>query len=297
VSEEKGLWEIITENSYQSRIIDKRKIIELPLSRSFGKYAIYFSERSYTHPAVMNIELAEWIINKYTQRGWTICDPMAGIGTVPIVAALNGRNCIAFDIEDEFVMEIHNNYNNVMNTCLTPYGEVKAWQADVRELKNLRQWPARFDFICFSPPYLPDRPGKKKTRYQEDAERGYTQGAGCFRYNYSDNPMNIGNPRSYDEYKQLMLQVYLSCFSILNEYQKMVLVVKNGVRNGKTVDLAKDTIKLCEDAGFKLEDRHWFKVQMPSFFVIENVKKWYDKNPSAIFHPYSVFEDVIAFQK
>jgi DNA modification methylase len=294
---EEGFWEFLVDNSYQNKEVDPRKIIDLPLSRSFGKYATYFSDYSHKHPAVMNIELAEWVILKYTQKGWNLCDPMAGIGTVPITASLNQRNCVAFDIEDAFVREILNNFRHVKTTCLAETGKVLAWQADVRKLKSVRPWPMHFDFVFFSPPYLPDRTGRKKTRQQEDAERGYTQGAGCFRYYYSDNPLNIGNPRSYDEYKQLMLQVYLSCFSILDNYKKMVLVTKNGVRNGETVRLDEDTIELCEHAGFRLVDRYWFKVQSPSFFVMENVRKWYAKHNGETTHPYSVFEDVLVFQK
>jgi len=290
-------WNYVVEHSYQSKEVDTRYVIDLPLAKSFGKYGIYFSKESHKHPATMNVELAEWVINKYTQKNWNICDPMAGIGTVPIVAALNERNCVAFDIEERYVKEIMNNYNNVTTTCLTPVGKVLAWQADTRELKNLSSWPMRFDFLFFSPPYLPDKPGRKKTRYQEDEERGFSQGEGCFRYHYSDNEMNIGNPRSYDEYKQLMQQVYLSCHAILNDYKKMVLITKNGVRNGKVVSLDTDTIKMCQAAGFNLISRYWFKVQQPSFFFIENVRKWYAKFPEMEYHPYSVYEDVLILER
>jgi DNA modification methylase len=297
MGEEEGYWQYLIDNSYQSKEVDIRKVLDLPLSRAFGKYATYFTDYSRKHPAVMNVELAEWIILKFTQKGWNICDPMAGIGTVPIVASLNNRNSVAFDIEDQFVREIQNNYRNVEMTCLTQTGKVLSWQADVRKLKNVRPWPMHFDFLCFSPPYLPDRPGKTKTRYEEDAERGYTQGAGCFRYHYSNNPLNIGNARKYEEYKQLMLQVYLSCYSILDNYKNMVLVTKNGVRNGETVRLDTDTIKLCEDAGFTFIERYWFKVQTPSFFIMENARKWYAKYSGETIHPYSAYEDVLVFQK
>jgi len=297
MNEEEDFWNFFVERSYQSKELDNRYVIDLPLSKSFGKYEIYFTEESKKHPAVMNIELAEWIINRYTQKDWTICDPMAGIGTVPIVASLNQRNAVAFDIEEHFVKEIMSNYNNVLNTCLTPVGKVLAWQADARELKNVRNWPLRFDFLFFSPPYVPEKHGRGKTRLERDLELGFKQGRGCFRYRYSDNELNIGNPRPYEEYKQLMQQVYLSCWSILNDYKKMVIVTKNSVRDGKVVGLDEDTIEMCTSAGFKLIQRYWFKVQSPSFFVIENVRKWYARHPDMEYHPYSAYEDILVFQK
>ena len=46
----------------------------------------------------------------------------------------------------------------------------------------------------------------------------------------------------------------------------MVLVTKNFIRNKKIVDLADDTIKLCEGAGFKLKERLARKLIQQSFW-------------------------------
>lgn len=47
---------------------------------------------------------AEWLINKFTDRGEIIFDPMAGSGTSLVVARRLGRRAIGFEMEQEAAM-------------------------------------------------------------------------------------------------------------------------------------------------------------------------------------------------
>ena len=57
---------------------------------------------------------------------------------------------------------------------------------------------------------------------------------------------------------------------------KLILVTKNFIRDQKEIRLDLDTIKLCEQVGFKLIERHYRKLSSQSFWRIIYKKKYPD---------------------
>jgi len=112
-----------------------------------------------------------------------------------------------------------------------------------------------------------------------------------FEIAYSNDKSNIGNLKG-QTYLEAMHQVYAECFKVLKKGGYMVLVVKNFIRNKKIVDLAGDTVKLCESVGFKHVRTHKRKLTNHSFWVI-NYRKRYPDAPA----PRVDFEHVLVFQK
>jgi len=106
---------------------------------------------------------------------------------------------------------------------------------------------------------------------------------------YSKDKDNIGNLRG-QTYLEAMHQVYAECFKVLKQGGYMILVVKNFIRNKKIVDLAGDTVKLCESVGFKHVRTHKRKLTQLSFWII-NYRKRYPDAPK-VDH-----EHVLVFQK
>lgn len=104
-----------------------------------------------------------------------------------------------------------------------------------------------------------------------------------------DNENNIGNLKS-DSYLEAMLQIYHQCYKVLKPQGLMILVTKNFIRNKKVVRLDLDTIRLCEQAGFNLLERHYRKLPAQSFWRILYHQKYPDVEP--IEH-----EDILVFQK
>ena len=68
----------------------------------------------------------------------------------------------------------------------------------------------------------------------------------------------------------------------------MILITKNFIRNKQIVRLDLDTIKLCEQAGFILEDRWYRKMQSYSFWVTLYYKKYGLRVE---------YEDILVFRK
>lgn len=99
----------------------------------------------------------------------------------------------------------------------------------------------------------------------------------------------IGNLKS-DSYLSAMFQVYQQCHKVLKPQGLLILVTKNFIRNKAIVRLDEDTIKLCEQAGFKFLERHYRKLTSQSFWRVIYSQK----------HPEVAkldTEDILIFQK
>jgi len=83
---------------------------------------------------------------------------------------------------------------------------------------------------------------------------------------------NIGNLHK-ETYLSAMLTVYKQCYLVLKQGGKMIIVIKDFVRNFKVVRLHEHTIKLCELAGFVLKEVLLFKLPQKSFWRILYQKK------------------------
>ena len=54
------------------------------------------------HRAVMKPEVAEWFVEKFTQKGDTILDPFFGLGTTGAAAKKNGRKYIGIELSKKY---------------------------------------------------------------------------------------------------------------------------------------------------------------------------------------------------
>jgi len=106
---------------------------------------------------------------------------------------------------------------------------------------------------------------------------------------YGSSPSNIGNLKS-NNYLEAMLQVYHESHKVLKPEGIMVLVTKNFIRDKAVVRLDLDTIKLCEETGFVLQDRWYFRLPQKSFWRLLYSRKY----PSV---PQINYEDVLVFTK
>jgi len=163
------------------------------------------------------------------------------------------------------------------------------------------------DSIITSPPYENSRPfhdlnfmknivheqnekarrGETKAHYRSDeAELRYLNKIEGGDYEESEN---IGNLKG-ETYLGAMARVYQECYNVLTIQGKMVLVVKNFIRDKQVVRLDLDTIKLCESVGFNLIDRWFFDLPVKSFWKILYHKKYPDV-------PEVKYEDILVFEK
>ena len=160
------------------------------------------------------------------------------------------------------------------------------------------------DVVLTSPPYGPSQKGGGIARegYTKPGEDRVTDPDLPLRHSrpLSDDPRNIDNLEygvdanignlKGETYASEMLRVYRECWKVLKRGGRMVLVTRNFIRDKKVVRLDLDTVRLCEDAGFCLLDRWYFKLPTKSFWI-NNLRKKYPDFPEVD------YEDVLIFQK
>ena len=108
-----------------------------------------FVPNAMMHPAKGHLGLWQDIIEKYTQPGDTILDPMAGVGAT-LMAALMGRNVVCVELEQHFVEPMKASWEKMKRNPMLGYslGEVLILRGDARCLPLNSA-----DHAIFSPPW------------------------------------------------------------------------------------------------------------------------------------------------
>ena len=106
-----------------------------------------FLPGSFAHPAKCHLGALQWLIDRYTQPGQTIGDPMAGSGSL-LIATLSQRNVILRDVEPRWINLLQQNAEHIRLLGGLFAGLVDIGQADAR-----KQWGWQADHLIFSPPY------------------------------------------------------------------------------------------------------------------------------------------------
>ncbi|GAI63458.1 unnamed protein product, partial [marine sediment metagenome] len=122
--------------------------MELKFKRDTSFRKQFFVPDSFAHPAKMDAQLLIWIVERYTQLGEVILDPMAGMGTTMLACTL-GRNVVLVELEEKFCKMCQDNWEIVKTKPQLGYqlGNCQIIQGDARQLKGL------VDKCVFSPPY------------------------------------------------------------------------------------------------------------------------------------------------
>ena len=118
-----------------------------------GQFGIW-SPESFTHPAKMSPDLAFRILSHLEElgllrRGMTILDPMCGVGTTLLTAAIRGYRTVGIEIEGKFVSMARANAERLKNRGFE--APIEIIQGDARDPTRLL---AHCDCAITSPPYL-----------------------------------------------------------------------------------------------------------------------------------------------
>ena len=182
-------------------------------------------------------------------------------------------------------------------TELTP-GRMRAWGTMGRGYTD------RVDAVITSPPYEASVTGqsgidpKQMTRGKEgnwkprDRSKEPAWDNSIFHpgnFQYSPNSDNMGNLKS-TSYLEAMAQVYSKCYKVLKPGGLMILVTKNFIREQKEIRLDSDTVKLCEQVGFRFQERWYRELTTQSFWRVIYRKKYPDA-------PELKDEDVLVLRK
>jgi DNA modification methylase len=163
------------------------------------------------YPAKMDPELVRYLIEQYTDKDDLILDPMAGSGTIPLMALELSREAIYMDINQaacNLFLEKLQKYDIDDKTISFQAGDA----ADqIKAVDN------SVDLILTSPPF-----GLNIT---EVAEK------------YSDHPDDIGNSSSYNVWRHKMKQIMANCFKALKPGKLLIIETRPRSKNNVSYPL------------------------------------------------------------
>jgi modification methylase len=195
------------------------------------------------HPGKMLPELARRIITEYSTPGQLIVDPLAGIGTTIVEAALLDRRAVGIELEERWAALAEENLDHMLDPDRRALAEVR--QGDAHRLPELLgDVVGTVDLIVTSPPYACDAG-------VIDKQAWLAGGRLCppDSLNYSTDRANLGHARG-SAYAEAMAAIYAACHQVLRPGGRLVVVTKNTRRKGRTQDLAGLTVALATAAGF-----------------------------------------------
>tara|TARA_R100001086_G_scaffold119382_1_gene61349 strand:- start:6701 stop:7474 length:774 start_codon:yes stop_codon:yes gene_type:complete len=89
--------------------INKRGFNKVAKKRiGFNVYNLFVGGKNYKHPAIFPLQLAEYHIVSWSEKGDTVLDPFMGSGTTGVACINNNRDYIGIEINTEY-------YNNAVN--------------------------------------------------------------------------------------------------------------------------------------------------------------------------------------
>lgn len=243
----------------------------LELGSDTGLRNRWMIKESYAHPAKLHLGLLDWIVNRYTEAGDSILDPMAGVGSILYAGTLQ-RDVFAREIEPRWLEIAHKNAAHIHALSGMFSGHIHVGQADARS-----PWNVRADHIILSPPYGCEatRGGARKgilspktramvasgeltgdwVRLAQSTDTG--QGA-SYLFWYGEHDGQIGHFTG-GRYWEAMTDIYRNAHEALKTGY-MVLIIKDHIRKGAHVRTSDLTVALCERLGFTLVERNYRKV-------------------------------------
>jgi len=251
---------------------------------------------STAHPGKMLPDLARRITAEYAPPGGLVVDPMCGIGTTLVEAATQGRRSVGVELEPRWADLARRNLALALSADRAGLGEVRV--GDARRLPELlADLVGTVDLVATSPPYActPGMIDKPAWRQGGALARRDTE-------NYSPDRGNLGYARGA-AYLAEMATVYAGCFEILRPGGLLVTVTRNLRRQGRVFDLAGETVRLAEQAGYQYLQhvvallaavRASSLHARPSFWQLTQTRRARQRGePASLL----VHEDVLVFQK
>ncbi len=200
------------------------------------------------HPAKFPEPLVEEFIGRFTQVGDAVLDPMVGTGSSIRAACKLGRTGVGVDLSPEFVEIARRRLRKADQLSLFSAAADEApatiVQGDATNLLEIAEVANRtFAYCITSPPYwsMLGNPGSENQRARRERNLPLV---------YSTEIADMGNVADYDEFVNLLCDVYRQVANRLARGGYLTVVVKNVKRNHVIYPLAWDLVnRLCSPGG------------------------------------------------
>jgi SAM-dependent methyltransferase len=208
---------------------------------------------SFAHPGKMLPALARTAIERYSQPGELVLDPMCGIGTTLVEAIHAGRRAIGVELEGRWAALAAANVGHAR--AQGARGQALVQHGDARMLGRglLDELAGQAALILTSPPYGPSTHGLVNKRHGRLQKTNWRYGHD--RGNLAHLPSQTtrtGRPGFLDAFAEILE----GCRRMLAPHGVLVLTARAYRRHGQLVDLPGQLITIAKDAGLELYARH-----------------------------------------
>jgi modification methylase len=228
---------------------------------------------STAHPAKMLPAIARQAIQRYSQPGDLVLDPMCGIGTTLVEAVHLGRDAVGVELEARWADLARANIARARTHGAA--GTAIVVTGDARHLPGLLdpQLVGRIALMLTSPPYGSSIHG------QVTAHPG--RGVAKYDNTYSPDPTNLGRV-TQAELLEALGEILAGCSVLLRPGGLLVLTARPYRQRERLVDLPGQLTQVAEAAGLVLYERNAALlvglrgdrlVPRPSFFQLDRVRK------------------------
>ena len=193
------------------------------------------------HPATFAETDIIRLVEFFTKPGERVLDPFVGSGSTLVACAQCGRAGTGIEL-----------VANWAELARTRVSQMSLWQkqeviqADARSAMRLLA-DQSFQFVVTSPPYWMIL--RKDWDHKVKAERK----AKGLSTRYSDDPGDLGNLESYDEFLAELGKVFAECGRVLAPRRYMCVVVSDFRHKSAFVAYHADISRVAQSVGFSLE--------------------------------------------
>lgn len=216
----------------------------LKLTKSFWVSEKVAADKfAYQHPAPFLIKDIEKLISLFTKENAVVLDPFVGVGTTLVAAHNTGRKGIGIDLSDEYCKLTKSRLKDLKISL----SEQKIIPGD--SLKKVPQLKTKIDYCVTSPPYhnilKNSGDGLRTTKKQ------YRNGSRIGTDYYSDNPNDLGNQESYEDFLKLFKEAMQAVNKKLREHAYTSVIISDFTVDKKEVNVQGDTVRTMEGIGYE----------------------------------------------
>lgn len=189
-------------------------------------------EKALKHPASYPISICEKIIRTFSQKGCNVLDPFNGVGSTMVAAKNLGCSGVGIDLSNEFC--------DIAKERLGMDSRIKIINGD--SLKELKDLPHNSFDICFtSPPYW-DILNMKRSADKRSAN------------NYSNKNNDLGNIPNYDDFLEILKNVFIEVHKVLNNNSYCIINVMDIRKKSQFYPLHSDLATIMQTIGYIYDD-------------------------------------------
>ncbi len=199
------------------------------------------------HPAVYPISLATRIIEQFTHQGELVLDPFCGSGTTLVAAQDLERNCIGFDLKQEYVQLANSRVQNDKNgvSC-----KQIAVCEDARKISE-RVRPKSVKLSLTSPPYANLLNRERKNKSKRGDLRQNEQYLKIEQYSQDARDLGI---LSVEQFEEAIYEIYKDMRPVFIDKAHILINITDAWIEGKRVPLHINVINALVKAGYEFRN-------------------------------------------